>query len=359
MAAARYFDGTSAAVAAVTVLHENGFLVLADSEGRDVARWPLGGLKRSVGEVAPDRVVLVPADRPDARLVIEAKALEPELARLLEGLPRGPETRRWQSRLGLVAAFLAVVGFFIFYGVPQLASLSVHLISPQTERKIGASVAYAVAAYFNHGKAPALCRTPIGTASINRLVTRLSAGLPAGTTVDVTVVDVPLSNAFAAPGGYIIVFRGLLEQASSPDAVAGVVAHEMGHAIKRHALRGWLRERGLTGFVDVLIGGVPGGSVLTGVADVLLGSSYSRADEAEADEVALDLLAKAQISTTGLADFFASTKKDGAGLAGTRWLASHPPTAEREARARAASVPEATPALDSPSWIALRATCRP
>lgn len=357
MARARYFDGKSAEGRTFEAVFGLDTLELHDAEGRKVMIWPYDRLRRSIGQVAEDRLSLLPVEAPEARIVIDHEAFEYRVRRRIEDMRRGPQSRNWKGRLGLVAAFVAVCGFFIFYGVPNLAALGVHLIPKQTEREIGEMVARAVP-YMFAGELARYCDKPEGRAAIDRLLARLSLDSSSGLELDVRVVDIPIANAFAAPGGHVIIFSGLLDDANEPDGIAGILAHEVGHVIKRHALRRWLRERGTTGFVDVLIGGVPGASVLTGVADVALGSSYSRADEAEADAIALDLLVKAGISTKGLADFFDSIRWQGDDVTGAWWLAGHPPTEEREARARAVDVPNATPALDAADWKALKEICR-
>ena len=357
MTIVRYFDGKSAEGQTLEASFTPERLELLDAEGRAIKAWPLQDFWRSAGQVADDRLVLVPKDAPESRIIVDNPKLEYLVRRRIEDLRRGPQSRNWKGRLALVAAFVAVCGFFIFYGVPNLAALGVHLIPQQTERKIGEVVAEALPYMFS-GEPARYCETPAGRAALDRLLTRLSLGPSSGLDLNVRVVDIPIANAFAAPGGHIVVFSGLLDDANEPDSIAGILAHEVGHVIRRHAIRRWLRERGTTGFVDVLIGGVPGASVLTGVADVALGSSYSRADEAEADSIGIDLLVKAGISTKGLADFFDSIRWQGDGVAGAWWLSSHPPTEERESRARAVAVPSPTPALDAADWQALKAICR-
>ena len=56
-------------------------------------------------------------------------------------------------------------------------------------------------------------------------------------TYEVWVVDAPIVNAFALPGGYIVVYTGLIDKAETPEQLAGVIAHEMAHVTKRHGLQ--------------------------------------------------------------------------------------------------------------------------
>jgi len=109
-------------------------------------------------------------------------------------------------------------------------------------------------------------------------------------------------NAFTIPGGNIYVFSGLLKLAETPEEVAAVIAHEIGHAEKRHVVSKLMKELSITAVVTILSGGDP--SVLTKILQSIIGNTFSRADEEEADEFALALLEKAGVSPKSLARFF-------------------------------------------------------
>jgi Zn-dependent protease with chaperone function len=70
--------------------------------------------------------------------------------------------------------------------------------------------------------------------------------------VRLLVADSPVVNAFAAPGGRIVVFRGLLEKTGRPEELAGVLAHEMQHVVLRHPLEAILRQISLRALAAVL-----------------------------------------------------------------------------------------------------------
>ena len=351
MMQAKYFDGINAAPLLVDASLKSGDLVIYDSSGAEIARWALAQLNRSLGQIVPDRLTLVPVDTPDARIVVETIGLEPIYAERFARLARGPETRSLGSRFGIVVAFLTFVGFFISYGVPNLASLAVHLIPKSLEKTIGdEAVSYAMT---EHER----CSTSDARVALERLFARLKEGRPSDYDFNIQIFNDPTNNAFAFPGGHIVTFRGFLEHAGSPDALAGVLAHEMGHVIEQHSMRRWLRERGLTGILDIVIGGVPGSSVLNGVVEIAVSSSYSRADESAADEIAFEILTRSHIATTGMANFFATLTTEEAGKGGALWLSSHPATDERESRARSIQVPNATPALTEQEWRAVKTMC--
>jgi predicted Zn-dependent protease len=109
-------------------------------------------------------------------------------------------------------------------------------------------------------------------------------------------------NAFTIPGANIYVFAGLIKLAETPEEVAAVLAHEIGHAEKRHVVNKMMKELSITAIVSVLSGGDP--SVLTQVLKEIIGTSFDRKQEEEADAFALELLEKAGVAPKSLARFF-------------------------------------------------------
>ena len=152
-----------------------------------------------------------------------------------------------------------------------------------------------------------------------------------GLTFEVRVMDSPEVNAFCLPGGKMVVYTGLLKKAKTAEQVAGVLSHEMAHAIKRHGLQRITESLGIVVAIELMIGDV-GGLVAIGVE---LGksaalTSYSRELETEADIVGVQLLHAAAIDPLELAGFFEMLKDEGNDLpAAMRWLSTHP---EHEAR---------------------------
>lgn len=145
-------------------------------------------------------------------------------------------------------------------------------------------------------------------------------------------------NAFALPGGYIYVNRGLLEAAQDESEVAGVLGHEIGHVIGRHSTNQMSKQLLLTG---ILMGAAIGTSVksekwgeivgaLGGVGVYFTTMKFSRDHERQADWLGLESMAKAGYDPQGMVDFFkimdAQSKGKGAGLA---FMNTHPLPAER------------------------------
>lgn len=117
-----------------------------------------------------------------------------------------------------------------------------------------------------------------------------------------TIIKSDQINAFTIPGGNIYMFSELIKVAETPEEVAAVLAHEMGHAEQRHVVTKLIKELSITAIVTVLSGGDP--SVLTQMLKDIIGNSFDRTQEEAADKFALELLEKASISPKSLGRFF-------------------------------------------------------
>lgn len=162
-----------------------------------------------------------------------------------------------------------------------------------------------------------------------------------------TVLDSPIVNAFALPGGYIYVTRGLLAVANDEAELASVLGHEVGHVTARHQAARYSQGI-LTTLGATIIGAAVGDASVTralGVGSNLYMSSYSRDQESEADLLGIRYLSRAGYDPRAMADFlqamgrYTSTEDrlNGKGGEQLSYLSTHPQTAERVAAARAQS----------------------
>ncbi len=138
-------------------------------------------------------------------------------------------------------------------------------------------------------------------------------------------------NAFAMPGGHIVVYKGLLDKISNYESLAGLLAHEFTHVEKKHSLKSILRSVSSYLILAAIFGD------LTGLAGIILENansiqnlSYSRQFEHEADQNAVTILLDRKISLTGMLDLFKVFLSIGTrGLAVPEFLSTHPITEER------------------------------
>jgi len=148
--------------------------------------------------------------------------------------------------------------------------------------------------------------------------------------VTLYIADSPAVNALAFPGGHVVILRGLLQRATHPNMVAGVLAHELGHVHHRHSVQGVADKIALWLIIDGLTGGSGAAWWLFDLADL----AGSRAFEREADSFAVKLMTGAGLDPGGLADFLRLVDPDGiedTGLAGdiASLVSTHPLSADR------------------------------
>jgi len=170
----------------------------------------------------------------------------------------------------------------------------------------------------------------------------LKVAQESGYTFDVHLSREQELNAFALPGGVMVVNAGTILQAGRLEEVLGVMAHEVSHVTKRHATRQLISMYGVYFFVDLFFGGMAG--TLTGLSQgalFLLQQGFSRESEEEADLEGLLYLEKAGIDPNGMVEFFERVKEEGEKNAllssvekHTAFLSTHPATDSRIAYLR-------------------------
>lgn len=153
-----------------------------------------------------------------------------------------------------------------------------------------------------------------------------------GTKVEFYFIKDATINAFALPGGKVVIQTGLIDHAKSWEEVLGVVGHELAHVTRRHHLRGVINNLGLYVIVSSLIGDVnsAAGAVINTGGD-LASLSNDRAFETEADETGMNYLIASHIDPKGMISFFKTLKKESGSKMDdyTSFMSTHPATSER------------------------------
>ena len=361
--AGRYYDGESAVRREVAVqTAPDGLRIVAPADRREIAFWRYGEL-RPVDEVRGDGPRRIRPRRGGGRLVLADRAL---IAEVEAHAPRLAARGRGGAGLGLrwtglLAVSVAVLLGVLWFGLPRFAGGVARLVPAEWEAALGDRLVEPVVrnlALFDPVETAAFCTDPHGRAVVEALTRRLAPGAEESPyRLQVQVVTLEMSNAFALPGGRILITEGFLRAAESPDEVAGVLAHEIGHVIHRHTTAAMIEGLGLAFLFGGLLGDFGTGAAAW-AGEVLIGLSFRREAEAEADESALDLLQRAGVSTQGLADFFARVEEEvGDAPAFLHPLTAHPSTASRRRRA-ARGAADHPPSLGERDWRSLQEICR-
>lgn len=125
------------------------------------------------------------------------------------------------------------------------------------------------------------------------------------------IANTPTLNAFALPGGHVVINSGLILKAENPEEIAGVLAHEIAHVMRRHSLKGLVQKAGIVVVLQVLMGDV--GSLtatILGGGGTLLALSHSRDLERDADIHGLNYLYQANINPNGMIEIFKKLVED-------------------------------------------------
>jgi len=219
---------------------------------------------------------------------------------------------------------------------PVSGSHEVVLLSVAGEKEIGAKNAKLVEKEMGLFDDPALLNY------VQAIGNRLAQNSPyQEVSYQFQIVDTIEPNAFALPGGYVYVSRGLLVLMNSEHELAGVIGHEIGHVAARHGVQRLTRSAPIglvTGITSAAVG-----IVSSSLADVVSGtgsalnsailSPYSRSQENDADKIGQELAAKAGWNPDGITLFLNTldreTKRNGNSDKGIQFLSTHPSTPER------------------------------
>jgi beta-barrel assembly-enhancing protease len=284
----------------------------------------------------PDRSLTIYSEAPGIAAALAAiPGLRAQVDALLEADRRAARrTWRWVA-VGVLGALL--LGLAGYHGLQGAGRAVLHALPASADRKIGDLALDSMDLGGERSKDKELA------AALQQIVTRLAKHSgDRGFRFRVHVIDASTVNAFALPGGNIVVYTGLVRAAEDPSEVAGVLAHEMSHVTLRHGMERIAQAAGVAVVFNLLLGDVGGLAALA--AEMLKAgtlTSYGRDQERASDLEGVRVLHAAGIDPDGLARFFETLEKEQAELpAGVSWLSSHPELSERSraVRARAAEL---------------------
>ena len=223
----------------------------------------------------------------------------------------------------LLFFFVIIIGLLLaayFWWIPALGERIANNFSKDSEISMGEQMYQSVTATY---------KTEVQkTAAVNAFFKQLSYNIDYP--VQITVVESGEMNAFAIPGGHIVVYDAILERMKTPEELAALLAHEASHVALRHSLKNMFRSFSRKMFLALVTGNQSGiVSVAVDNADELKGLSYSRSLETEADNNGLQLMAKSHINTEGMLWLMQLLQKESGSAEPTAILSTHPVFKER------------------------------
>ena len=303
----KLYDGQSAFPHDVNATFGDGLLTLRQETGW-TEEIELSKVRRI--DSGANAIRLGRSDAPGWRLVLPSEASEQVTA----SLGRAERYGRWIDRVGLVPALIA--GGVITVAVVVVGYAAPQWIAPHVPRSWERNVGSAIVGDFGDLR----CRDPHGQRALEDLVERVAPGSTKGPDgIKVAALNVPVFNAAALPGDYIVVFKPAITETDA-DALAGILAHEVAHVKRRHVTEALIRELGIGALIRMFAGNIGAN------AEQIVSLSYTRDNEAQADSDAIAMLKRANISPRPTAELFAQLSKEqqeGSGY-GAEFLQSHP-----------------------------------
>jgi Zn-dependent protease with chaperone function len=225
----------------------------------------------------------------------------------------------------LIVLMLAIVTGFYFLVVHLVPFIGMHLISVQQEIVMGEQLKAVMLqddVAFRNNKPAA------GNKQLQAFADKmkLSSTYP----IRVTLVDDDMVNAFALPGGNIVVYKGILQKLTTADELAALLAHESTHINERHSLRSILRSTANAIIISIIFGDATGISgTIVSSAETLNGLQYSRSLETEADWKGMNLMLANNVDVKGMRALMQRLQEEENSGERLAFISTHPLTRER------------------------------
>jgi predicted Zn-dependent protease len=329
------YDGLTTARVAVRVTARGHDIVVDDgaSPPRAIARGdvavdtPVPGVPRMIRLPGGEAI-----ETPDHAAVAQIWPSPSAIARIAHTLES-----QWSSALASLGVTAALAWLVVAYVLPFAAEPVSHMVSANVDRAMGEQVL------------DSLDRTIMRPSELGEerqldlldKFTTYIATEPSASSYRLELRRAGTPNALALPGGIVIVTDEMVDAVASDEELYAVIAHELGHQHRRHALRLVLQNSGVAVLMTALAGDAVGVTVLAAaMPTVLVQTSYSRRFETEADDYAFESLKRHGISPGTFADLMRRLRKQheahGREESLIRYLSTHPATDERIRRAEQA-----------------------
>ena len=299
-------------------------------EDKNTLFWPLEEIRQSKNFYGEEQVRLERGgDTPEVLLVSSSiffKRMNEVFPRKKKRFHPPPRKRRWVWVITFSAAgVIGVTASLYLWGIPAMASWIAPYIPISWEERLGQSLVDTLA------PAEKRCVDPSRSKKVQEILSALGSSVPHPPyQFRVMVVNSTSVNALAAPGGTVVIYRGLLEKTNTPEELAGVLAHEMQHILQRHTTRAILQQVSMKILLAAAVGDARGLSYGLEGAQTLGMLRYNRQKEEEADRGAIQLLIASGIDPRGLLSFFETVQRENkSSLKLPSYLSTHPDLEER------------------------------
>jgi Zn-dependent protease with chaperone function len=323
-----YLDGKSAAINYASIAFQQGELVIqiVNSAGESSqVIWPLADIHKEV-EFSGNKTILKCGAFPFQTLEVEGRHIYDGLqefypdAEFETSIHNRFLGKGVQALVGVAASVIALIFIAYFWIIPWGAEMVAKSIPIETEQEIGEGLFDQVTAGYSVDTAK--------TRVINTFFKELNYGTPYK--IKVTVVNDKMVNAFALPGGNIVVMSGIISEMRSYEELAALFGHELTHINERHTTRSLFRSLGVYFVLSLMLGDASGvAAVILQNAEQLKSLQFSRELESEADELGYNHMKEAKINPQGMIDLFQRLKDASKDIEIAEFISTHPDVENR------------------------------
>ncbi|MEI9911950.1 MAG: M48 family metallopeptidase [Bacteroidota bacterium] len=315
-----YYDSFNAEPAEASILAAENYIAFAwrnaDGETKKV-NWDMDGITAVMDNSL--RATKITYSKEQGRLIISGKQAVDFILEM-QAEKRKPwhkknKAKEWLRNLCIFLGFIGILTTAYFLMVPWLSEKLASSVSVKTEAQFGDAVYDALSLSHQEDQAASVI--------VNDFFKQME--VPSSYNIQVTVVKGDVVNAFALPGGRIVVYTALLDQLTTYPELAALLAHEFTHVNNRHSTKSVFRRLGSKVFLSLLLGNFGNvTAVLADQADKFKSLTYSRRLEKEADMEGLSLLKERQIDPHGFTGLFQHLKASTLTSGIPEFLQSHP-----------------------------------
>jgi Zn-dependent protease with chaperone function len=342
-----YYDGTSSRKRQVTLRPQASLDIVEN--GAVVATWPYAEIRRADGGRALRLSCLTAL--PLARLEISDKAAAERVLGFCHALDADHHSKQTGKVVAWSLGAACSIVLVTLFGIPLLADRLAPMVPYAVEKRIGEAVDRQAKAILG-GQ---ICERREGQAALEKMVDKIRVAGGMTSPLEAHVLSTSIPNAFALPGGKVYLLDGLIQKAKDPDEVAGVLAHELGHAHHRDGLRKIIQTGGSSFLIGLLFGDIMGGGAVLFAARSVIDASYSREAETRADGFAITAMNGLGRSPRPLGEFL--VRITGNSRISTV-IDSHPLSADRLDRMKKEDRGSSgAPILSPAEWQALKNIC--
>ena len=225
---------------------------------------------------------------------------------------------------GLITIGLFFLFWFLLGQIDWVNLLKVHKVAGQTEQKLGEL-------FLESFKKSETKNSDLFVInSVDSIVSKIcTANKIKRESIQIHILNKDDINAFALPGGHIVIYSGLILNSDNQEELSGVICHEIAHLQLNHVMQKLIREVGLSVLISMTTGN-GGSESIGGAAKILSSSAFDRSIEKEADIKAVDYLLKANIDPEPFANFlYKLSGKESEADKYLSWISTHPESKER------------------------------